>query len=254
MKKIFSILTLLSLSLSAQIIECMDINDMNKYKEEGVLFLYDIDNTLVTLTQDLGCDHWFQHRLNLNVKKSDTFQRGLDKTLREWMSVQHLSQPMEVQPGAWEVIKKQQEEGVMMMGFTTRGVGMSFLSPLQLDALGIDFSKSSLTKADLTFEQQRTIIYREGILFTAATHKGTTLFKFLDIVGVEPKKVVFVNDKWDNLRAVEETCEEKGVPFIGLRFGVLDERVANFNPQLADKQLEAFQLTLDLGKTTLEAK
>jgi len=230
--------------ITAEIIESNTLEDMNKYKEEGVLFLYDIDNTLVSLKQDLGCDQWFQHRLKKNLSRIEDRQQALDKTLCEWAGIQLISEVEHIEPGSDEIIKKQQEEKVMMMGFTTRGVTMSRLTILQLKELGIDFTNSAFLDHDYLFLQDQSIIYRNGVLFTAATHKGTTLFAFLDKFGVKPKKIVFINDKWSNLRAVEETCEERNVPFIGLRYGYQDKRVKAFDSELADKQLDEIKSIL----------
>ncbi|MCH9621499.1 MAG: hypothetical protein S4CHLAM20_09190 [Chlamydiia bacterium] len=230
--------------LSAEIIESSTIADMDKYKEEGVLFLYDIDNTLVTLPQDLGTDQWFQERLKTNRSRIENKQKALDRTLNEWAAFQQLSKPIEVEPGSDKIIKAQQDDHIMMMGFTTRGVTMSRNTIIQLEELGIDFSRSALIDHDYLFVQGRSVIYRNGVLFTAATHKGTTLFSFLDKLGINPRKIVFINDKWDNLRAVEETCEKRKIPFIGLRYGYLDERVRAFDSAVTDKQINRFESIL----------
>jgi hypothetical protein len=80
------------------------------------------------------------------------------------------------------------------------------------------------------------VLFRTGILFTAGSHKGKTLFKLLDQLNTVPQKIVFVNDKKSHLRAIEETAEERGIPFIGLRYAYSDARKAAYQHEVADYQ------------------
>ncbi|MCH9617499.1 MAG: hypothetical protein SP4CHLAM5_09270 [Chlamydiia bacterium] len=240
MKNLFLFLCLAMGSLRASVIEVSSIQSMNEYKEDGVLFLYDIDNTLIKLAQMAGSDQWFYHRLQTLVKEMDCKQEALDKALAEWTSIQYISKIYEVEEGSSEIIKAQQGEGITLIGFTTRGMALSRATTRQLNSIGIDFSHTAPTKDDLFFKNTQSIIFRQGVLFTAGTHKGNTLCTFLEKLNIKPSKIVFINDKETHLRQVEESCKEMGIAFIGLRYNYLDEEVAGFNPKIADKQFERF--------------
>jgi histidinol phosphatase-like enzyme len=239
-KKFFLFLCLGFCSLRALIIEVSSIAAMDQYKEDGVLFLYDIDNTLVKLTQMLGSDQWFYHRYQTLVNEMDSKQEALDKALAEWTSIQYISKIHEVEEGSSAIIKAQQKQGVTLIGFTTRGLALSRCTTRQLKSIGIDFSHTAPTKDDMFFRNTQSIIFREGVLFTSGTHKGKTLCTFLEKLNIKPSKIVFINDKATHLSQVEEACEEMGIPFIGLRYNYLDEEVARFDSKIADKQFERF--------------
>ncbi len=239
MKKMFLIMALAS-TLFADIYEVSSIKEMDKYREEGVLFLYDIDNTLVTLDQMLGTDQWFCYRLNQLIAETKNTQEALDKALAEWTSIQYISKIHEVEKGSSEMIKSQQEEGMMCIGFTTRGLSLSHCAVSQLNSIGIDFTTTAPMKHDLLFLTSQSIIFRHGVLFTAGTHKGTALVEFLNQMNFTPKKIVFINDKHKDLAQVEEGCNTLGIPFIGLRYNYLDKVVAAFDPEIAKIQGDKF--------------
>ncbi len=232
-----------------EIYEVSTIAEMDKHKGEGVLFLYDIDNTLVRLERSFGCDQWFQYRFNQLQKQMDNRQEALDKALAEWTSIQYISKPKEVETIGKNIIAAQQNEGVMLIGFTTRGLSLSRCTTMQLATLGFDLSKTAPIKEELFFNNGQGVIFRKGVLYTAGTHKGKALFKFLDILNINPSKVVFINDKHQNLAEVEQTCIERNMPFTGLRYGFLDDWVSSFNPKVADIQLQKF---LDLPSDNIK--
>jgi len=249
-----NVLLLLSMVVAfcfGEIYEVSTIAEMDKHKGEGVLFLYDIDNTLVRLERSFGCDQWFQYRFNQLQKQMDNRQEALDKALAEWTSIQYISKPQEVEAIGKDIIASQQREGVMLIGFTTRGLSLSRCTTMQLSTLGFDLSKTAPSKEELFFDNGQGVIFRKGVLFTAGTHKGKALFKFLDMLHVNPSKVVFINDKHQNLAEVEETCLERNMPFTGLRYGFLDEWVNSFNPKVADAQLKSF---LDIPSDSIEVQ
>ncbi len=223
-------------SLCADIYEVDSIKEMDKYKEEGVLFLYDIDNTLITLKQTLGTDQWFYYRFGQLKKVLGDDAKALERALSEWTSIQYISEIAEVEKGSSEIIKNQQNEGVCCIGFTTRGLTLSHCTLSQLNSIGIDFSKSAPSKEDLFFQTTQNIIFRHGVLFTSGTNKGKALAGFLSRIEFKPKKIVFINDKHTHLADVEKGCEELGIPFIGLRYNYLDAVVEGFNPKIADIQ------------------
>ena len=262
MKKAISVLTILSLSIylfwpkkspalieketlhSAVIIESSTIKDMDQYKKENTLFLYDIDNTLIKPTQTLGSDQWFYYRFKKVLLSEKNQKKALDKVLTEWTSIQHITQIEEVEKNSSQVIKSQQKDKIRMIGFTTRGASFAQITKQQLEAINVDFSHTSPVSQHHFFRDNKSILCQHGVLFTDGTHKGRTLFKFLDDLNLRPSQIVFINDKKSNLQEVKETCEKRKVNFVGLRFYYLDNWVNSFNPRVAQKQLEAYHKVL----------
>ncbi len=241
-------------ALFGDIYEVCSIKLMDKFREEGVLFIYDIDNTLITLDQMLGTDQWFLSRLDQLKKEMKDPQKALNKALTEWTAVQCISKVREVEEGSSAMIKSQQEDGVMCMALTTRGLAISDRTVDQIHFIGVDFTVTAPFKGNLVFHTTDTIIYKDGILFNSATHKGDALVEFFRQIDFIPKKVVFINDKHKHLASVEEGCNRLGIPFVGLRVNYLDKVVASFDPQIAKVQADTFFNILSDAQAALMIK
>lgn len=48
--------------------------------------------------------------------------------------------------------------------------------------------------------------------------------------------MIFINDKYANIKEVADICYENNIPFLGLRYGFLDEKIAKFNLDIAEIQ------------------
>lgn len=227
-----------------EILETQQFQDLKKHTDPQTLILLDIDNTIMEPTQQLGSDQWFQHRVQRYKKKGLDSSDALETALAEWMAIQNVTKMRLVEPSTAEVIHKLQNEGYTIMGFTTRGLGLSTRTIHQLKSLGVDLSRSAPIQEELHYMNGEGVLYRKGILFTAGSHKGTAFTKFLDLAELSPKSVAFINDKESNLLPVQKACQTRKIPFIGLRYGATDERVHNFNPEVTDIQMEAFGMIL----------
>ncbi|MEC7840289.1 MAG: DUF2608 domain-containing protein [Chlamydiota bacterium] len=244
MKKKLSLLLLILCFIqsyaTSEIIEVNSIHEIKNYIGPETLILFDIDNTLMEPTQTLGSDQWFQHTLkerrNNGMKRED----ALDLTLSQWMSIQSVTKVKVVEEGTAELIDHLQKEGFTLMGLTTRGLGLSTRTVFQLKSLDINLTTTAPTHEEIFFINHHGVLFRGGILFTAGTNKGMALAKFLHLIGKEPENIVFINDKWSNIREVEVVAEKYQVPFTGLRYSYTDEKVANFNPELAEMQFKEF--------------
>ncbi len=244
MRKIFQYLSVVFCFLAcyaqAVIIEADSIHDIRNHIDPETLVIFDIDNTLMEPSQTLGSDQWFYHRIGEHKAKGMDQQSALEKSLSEWMSVQSITKVKVVEEGTVELIKRLQDEGYTVMGLTTRGLGLSTRTIFQLESLHINLSVTAPTHEEVFFINNHGVLFRGGILFTAGTHKGLALAKFLHLIEKAPENIVFINDKWSNIREVEVICEKYQVPFIGLRYSYVDEKVANFNHEIADVQWEQF--------------
>ena len=222
--------------ISATIVESMTIQDIEKYRTQGTLIIYDLDNTLIEPVQLLGSDQWFYYRLGQMVEKYNDREKALRKTLVEWVAAQAVNKVKVVEEGTAELIRLQQAEGTMIMGLTTRDGLMAHCTLDQLDELAIDLRKTAPRTEPLIFHSERPIFFDGGVLFTSGTHKGKAFLKFLELVDYQPKRVLFINDKYSNIKEVAHVCYETGIEFLGLRYGYLDEKIAQFNADIAEIQ------------------
>lgn len=245
MKAVLLLFSLFLLSFGySEIIEIKYISEMEKYLQDKPLVIFDIDNTIMCPNQTMGSDQWFNHRVKKHEKDGSTAPDAVNKALSEWMGVQCITDMRLVERHTAALIKDLQDKGFTVMALTTRDYGFALRTIQQLKSLDIHLERTCPTKEEIYFKNGEHCIYRQGILFTAGSHKGTALKKLLQEMRLQPKKIIFINDKHNHLTPVEEICEKEKIAFLGLRYGYLDEKVKSFSPALADLQFEKFKALL----------
>lgn len=220
-----------------KIVETQHFQEIQSHLDSETLVLLDIDDTLLIPVQMLGCDEWFQCRMQKHQQEGATISESLEKSLAEWEAVRHLTQMEIVEQGSEKIVHKLQNQKYMVMGLTTQGLALATRTKQQLMEKGIDLKRTAPSQKDcyLTIGDHG-ILFRAGILFTSGAHKGKALFGLLKKLEYTPRRIVFINDKASHLRSIEETAKEEGVEFIGLRYAYSDARKAAFNKEIADYQ------------------
>lgn len=230
-------LLLLSVALFGQIHEVAHFNEIVKYSGPDTILLLDIDETLIIPVQMLGGDAWFEYRLKSHQNEQDC-KAPLEKTLAEWEAIRHLSKMKLAEPDIASVLKELQSQKVSVMGLTVQGLALATRTILQLNEQGIELFPSSPFAQDLCFQVEgHTILFRQGILFTSGKSKGKAFFLFCEQIGLEPKRVVAIDDKLSHLESLEKEAEKRGVDFVGLRYSFPDARIHSFSPEIANYQL-----------------
>lgn len=238
-----ALLTLLILSLSplsAKIVEIEHFDQLFCHIKPHTLIVLDLDNTLIEPVQQLGSDQWFYSQIARYEEEGMPKEDALERALADWMAVQNITKVKTPEPGIASTVERLQERGFAVIGLTTRGLGLSKTSLEQLKSVGIDLSITAPSKEEQYFRLNRGVLYRGGVLFTANTHKGEALFKLLDQISYRPRSILFINDKKSHLIPIEETSAARAVPFVGLRYGFLDQKVKNLNTALTDIQWKKF--------------
>lgn len=240
MKKVFLFLVLFTATLRGEIIEIHSLDEVDPYIYSGQLIVFDIDNTLMYPKQQLGSHRWFLSRLAHYENNECEPQFALEKALDEWTAIQSFTEVRMVEPFTSSIVRDLQEQGRTVMGMTTRGLSMARFTLEQLGSLKIHLDITAPTSREHFFYDRQGVLFRNGILFTAGTHKGRALFHFLDEIRYHPLSVLYIDDEYSHLEEVEKICQERQIDFIGLRYGHLDEQDMHFSKELTDMQLQHF--------------
>jgi len=228
-------------SLKGEIIEIKHMNEIHPYVQPNTFIVFDLDNTLIEPTQELGTDQWFYYQFLKYQKDGMPVAQSLDKALAEWHAIQLLSPVKIVEQGSAEIIKALQKQNFPMIGLTTRGLVLSYCSVDQLRSVNVDLALTAPCQNEVFFKSgKHYVLFHEGTLFTNGSHKGTAFCTFLEKSGYLPKHVLFINDKASHIREIETACGERNISFTGLRYGYLDEKVASFQEKVAELQFEQF--------------
>lgn len=222
---------------SSGIIETASFSEVEHYLTSDSLLILDIDDTLLIPVQMLGCDEWFNLRLEAHKNSGLDYKKALEKTLAEWESVRHITKMEIVEPQTDETVRNLQDKGYSIMGLTTQGLALATRTSQQLLENGIALFKTAPSREDHYFLiDHHGVLYRNGILFTSGSSKGASLSKLCQALHLHPERIVFINDKEAHLKDVESYALKAGIEFIGLRYNYSDARKRTFSPEIANFQ------------------
>jgi hypothetical protein len=250
--------------LHGTIVEAPNIAFLQEYLKENptnnTLVILDLDDTLLVPTQTLGSYAWFCYRFKQLQKCGRTPEDAVEKTVAEWEAIRHITNMQTVETNTAEIVASLQKQGFTVMGLTTQGLALATRTIQQLQRVDIDLIKTAPLKEDYYFINNtptnpnnlvqngvigngvgfQGVLYRGGILFTAATNKATALERFIEHLGSEnrPARIIFLNDNVGHLKDAEVGALRLGIPYVGLRYAYSDERVKNFNSEIAEIQFK----------------
>lgn len=242
-KTLFSLLVLLySLTLHSKIVEIEKFEKSNSYVKPKTLILLDIDNTILEPVQMLGNEIWFTHQIKNRMKSGLSYEEAFDQTLPELAAIHNITHVRLIEPSIADIIKKWQNEGYTVMGFTGRGINFVVATERQLKEVGIDLQTTAPLTHSFCLLSDAAVptFYTNGILFTGGKDKGTALIAFLKQLSSQPARILLIDDKKSYLDQVERATEENKIAFLGLWYRGAQKQAERFCPQAADLQRERF--------------
>ena len=130
-------------------IEKSALNLSKKYGPENVLLVFDADNTLVVMDQELGSDPWFNWQFNLLVNRSsgdELFFNNIQELLnaqRLLYDVSSMSPVEDIQPS---ILENLQNKGLRKIILTSRGPEMRSSTERELENNGFFPDSTDLTE------------------------------------------------------------------------------------------------------------
>ena len=229
-----------------------------RHGPENVLVVFDIDNTLLTMNQDLGSDGWFRwHNDDIGNLPKEQQMAAFYKLLRNQYVLYGLSDMAVTEPGVPNLLNGLEGAGYWVMALTARGPEVRDHTLRELRDAGIDFdhaprcggilcrrhgqiSKKTVlaaAKAALSDEEignyavvnkLNRVGYANGVMMVSGQHKGAMLRTFLAMTRDGPfNAIVFVDDSKKNVDRVKEAF--KGHPAIEIFHYIrLEEDVEDF--------------------------
>lgn len=133
-----------------------------------------------------------------------------------------------------ELIKKAQDKGSKVIAFTIVMIkDPSFKGTISAGLL----NKGLPIKDDLRVLCSEDLYeYDRGVIATDAPLKGPVLKKVLSQVFPLPEKIIFVDDRLDQIKSVDDVCIELGIPCVAFNYKRF-ETVPELDEKIADYQL-----------------
>lgn len=227
----------------SRIMESADLQDVRNIAQqlaeavgkEQVLVVYDLDNTILAMEQDLGSDQWYYWQKELQAAdRCDP--RVVTDRLAAQGALLYASAMRLTQEDGPEIVRSIQDQGFKSIILTSRGADFAAMSFRELRRNRFDFRDSALGATGgppLEFKptvDSRLTRYEDGVYLTAGQHKGQMLLALLDKTATAlPRAIVMADDKEENLQDVLDAFAETATSVQALRYNREDARVAAFD-------------------------
>src|SRR6478672_2740527 len=194
-----------------------------QFGADHVLLVLDIDNTVMSMDDDLGSDHWFewQNYLLTNEPDSPHLVAHTFPGLLEAQGILYNRGRMHpTQPDEPQLISNLQQQGIATILLTSRGPEFRGPTQRELKRCGYDFAKTALQVRDISsgeylpydpkdpeksglmpaelvkykLGEPRPVLYANGCFMTAGQHKGMLLLTLLKHAKYDIKAIVYVDD------------------------------------------------------------
>jgi len=231
---------------------------VEKYGAEHVLLALDIDNTVMSMDNDLGSDHWFEWQRYLLENEPDSpllvakdFD-GLLKAQGILYDKGHMHPPEEEQPA---IIARLQKLGIATILLTSRGPEFRAATERELARCKYDFAatalpvpkapegtflaydpadpaKDGLTPTEVVtykLPAPRPVSYSKGLFMTAGQHKGIMLLTLLKDASRDIKAVIYVDDNVKHVGNVFSAAVDRNLDVSSFHYQREDTRVQRFN-------------------------
>lgn len=219
----------LSTTSYAPIFQSHQINVVREHaQEEGVVVVFDLDNTVMEPVHDHGSDQWFSAMIKCGMQYGFDLGQSVDKILPVYFDLQSRIQVKPVEVDVLPLIQFLQENGIPVIALTARSLPLMDRTIQLLTSIGVDFSKTSISSKEHAFTLHHEAHFKAGIMFCGKNDKGETLRELFRATLFQPKKIVFADDKESCLVSVEKMAQELQVAFIGIRYAHCDEKVNAF--------------------------
>jgi hypothetical protein len=221
---------------------------VGKHGADRVLMVFDIDNTLLTMNQDLGGDAWFNWQADLlkaNPKSPALVAHDFAGLLRVQGVLFALSDmhPPEKQTPA--LVRKLQDSGATVFALSSRGPEYYSATMRVLAANGYDFARSAVPgrageflpfQEGLSEEEAkrfglgapRPVMFQSGAYLAAGQHKGAILRTIWKRSKERYRALLFVDDHRKHVDRVREAFRDGEIDLRLFRYTRMDAAVERF--------------------------
>lgn len=234
-----------SLLKQSTIVQTSSIADVLPYIDKETWFLIDLDNTLFEAEQAFGHVNWFYDEVKQKLQRGMTQEEAVKDTYPDWIKAQAMCSVKACEKSCVSLLLSMQNRGIVIMGLTHRQPSMSDVTVNQVASLGFDFSKTACFKHTFVMPANPSILYSQGILFVGDFNKkGEVLVSFFDVANQMPKRIVFIDDKKENVEEVQYTLSSHQIEYVGVHYTAVENstpiysrEIARFQQQLLKKMI-----------------
>lgn len=184
-----------------------------KIGAENMLVVYDFDNTLMAMDQDIGSDQWFnwQAKLLKDPTTKNLVAKDIDQLLHWQLIIFSMGKMHPVESITAKTVQELQKKQIKSIILTSRGPRFRVDTEIELQSIGLSFEQGSIGPAKgypgtflaIANNNEREVSYQNGIAMGSGLHKGHFLKLLLQKTGSEFKAIYFLDDTLKNIENME---------------------------------------------------
>jgi hypothetical protein len=232
-----------------QLIESNDLADLTatalelagRHGHDELLVIFDLDNTLLAMEQDLGSNQWYDWQSDLQAEDPCN-PRVVTNRLAVQGALYSASAMRLTQDDAPNQVRTLQQSGLDVFILTSRGPAYRFQTLRELRRNGFSFYNSGIGPLGGYAQEfvpaggSRHARYEDGVFMTAGQNKGDMLKALLDKTHTKtPSVVLMADDSLKNLENMIEAFAGSQTSILAYRYGREDKIVADFDGEKADQ-------------------
>ena len=230
---------------------------------ENLLVVYDFDNTLMAMNQDIGSDQWYnwQSELLRDKKTKDSVAATRGELFDLHYKISALGKMHVVEAAIPPIVKAIQQMKIKSIVLTSRGPILRSDVESEMSEVALDFKSSAFgpeggyasTFLPEGLDKAREISFMDGIVMGSGQHKGKILSSVLKKTGAKFKVIIFVDDTLKNIENMEETFKQE-VELVTFYYTHEQERVEKFQKDKTKARREWQKLKPVIQTVFTEAK
>jgi len=194
----------------------------------------------------MGIEPWIYHETKRLKKKGLAHKEAFDYAIAMYDILTDLTKLIPVGDSP-KIVNDLQQKGFPVIALTKRSIPVIDKTIKQLKVIGIDFSKNDLCDHDIDVMVTHMGRFSKGIIFTGYNDKGKMLFNFFEKINFVPQKIIFVDDRMKNVVSVDKAARIHNIPYVGIRFSLLDKVKKDFDLQVVEKNVNALKIKLGIN-------
>jgi hypothetical protein len=222
-----------------------------------VVFVFDIDNTVLKLKQNFGSVQWYHWQQKLIQDQAEgRIANTIDDLLAAQGSIYQLSAAETPEASTAQQIAELQRQGYPVLfhtsrnldtrGATQRELTRNGLLPLT-KTLGPDQGFPGSFTYQVAMPNQRPVSFQDGVYMSAGQDKGVWLGLLFEKLNYHPRHIIFVDDEIHNLVNVERALDAK-TDLTLCRYGQVDPIVQVFNTSDKRPEIELWNEFANLAR------
>lgn len=210
--------------------ETSHLEDIKPYVCKNTLVVFDIDNTLIEPISGVGSHQWGDFYFERLLAKGMGEREAEDLTIVAWKEVIPNLDYQLVESESPRLLEELKQMGALPIGLTARSPFEKDFTRKHLLSVGIDMTHEISPPETCFSHKSGNWVFSEGVIYKENLFpKGQALKEFFHEYELEHEKIIFIDDRIENVLSVLAALKNHEAAVLGVRYAGLDAKLERFD-------------------------